>query len=72
MEDLFGFSMDMTAEQPIEKNVKCDKQLRVFSDVELQKLKKLNVSSEQALAITKLQEAIMWLGMELKRLNEHK
>lgn len=28
------------------------------------------VSSERAIAITKLQEAIMWLGMDLKAINE--
>ena len=27
-------------------------------------------SRERSLAITKLQEAVMWLGMDLKRLNE--
>ena len=28
------------------------------------------VSSERSIAITKLQEAIMWLGMDLKAINE--
>ena len=70
MEDLFDFSLDMTAEQLLEKNVKCNKQLRVSLDAELQKLKKLSGSRERSLTITKLQEAIMWLGMDLKRLNE--
>lgn len=70
MEDLFDFSLDMTPEQSLEKNVKCNKQLRVSLDAELQKLKKLNGSRERILTITKLQEAIMWLGMDLKRLNE--
>jgi hypothetical protein len=70
MEDLFDFSQDMTKEQYLEQNVKCNKQLRVSLDAELQKLKKLNSSRERSLTITKLQEAIMWLGMDLKRLNE--
>jgi hypothetical protein len=70
MEDLFDFSQDMTKEQYLEQNVKCNKQLRVSLDAELQKLKKLNGSRERSLTITKLQEAIMWLGMDLKRLNE--
>ena len=60
----------MTKEQYLEQNVKCNKQLRVSLDVELQNLKKLNKSRERILSITKLQEAIMWLGMDLKRLNE--
>jgi len=47
-----------------------DKQLRKNLDVELQVLKLLPGSRERALAITKLQECIMWLGMDLKRLNE--
>lgn len=46
-----------------------DKQLRKDLDVQLQVLKGLTPSRERALTITKLQEAIMWLGMDLKRLN---
>lgn len=41
-------------------------------DAQLQEVKKSAEafpSREKALAITKLQEAIMWLGMDLKRLN---
>lgn len=44
------------------------KTLRVELDVPLQKLKAQPPSRERALAITRLQEAIMWLGMDLKRL----
>ncbi len=51
-------------------DVKADKQLRVDLDSLLQNLKQLQPSRERALAITKVQEAIMWLGMDLKRLNE--
>lgn len=47
-----------------------DKELRRDLDAQLQKLKSLPPSRERALSITKLQEAIMWLGMDLKRLNE--
>jgi hypothetical protein len=50
--------------------VKEDKQLRKNLDEQLQHLKSLPGSRERALAITKLQESIMWLGMDLKRLNE--
>jgi len=70
MKDVFDFSKDMTQEQSFEQNAKADKQLRVNLDIELQNLKSLANSRERALAITKLQECIMWLGMDLKRLNE--
>jgi hypothetical protein len=48
--------------------IKDDKTLRKNLDDQLQQLKLLPASRERALAITKLQEAIMWLGMDLKRL----
>lgn len=54
----------------LEADVKSNKRLRVELDEQLQKLKDLPRSRERSLAITKLQEAIMWLGMDLKRLNE--
>lgn len=46
------------------------KQLRKDIDEVLQRVKGLYQSREISLAITKLQEAIMWLGMNLKRLGE--
>ena len=46
------------------------KEMRVELDRTLQVLKNLTPSRERALAVTKVQEAIMWLGMDLKRLNE--
>ena len=46
-----------------------DKRLRKLLDDALQQLKELPGSRERALSITKLQESIMWLGMDLKRLN---
>jgi hypothetical protein len=49
-----------------EANIKESKQLRVEMDAVLQKLKAAPGSRERALSITKLQEAIMWLGMDLK------
>lgn len=52
-----------------DQEVICNKQLRVGIDTHLQHLKKQTPSRERALAITKLQEAIMWLGMDLKRLD---
>lgn len=54
----------------MKKEVIANKKLRVSLDKQLQELKGLNRSRERSLAITKLQEAIMWLGMDLKRLNE--
>lgn len=47
-----------------------DKELRRDLDAQLQKLKALPPSRERSLSITKIQEAIMWLGMDLKRLND--
>lgn len=56
--------MDITREVP---NIKqCRRQI----DVVLQQVKKLDYCREVNICITKLQEAIMWLGMDLKRLNE--
>ncbi len=46
------------------------KELRRDLDVQIQKTKSLSPSRERALAITKLQEAVMWLGMDLKRIND--
>ena len=46
------------------------KELRRDIDVQIQNTKSLPPSRERALAITKLQEAVMWLGMNLKRINE--
>ena len=49
------------------------KTLRKNIDQVLQEVKKVaqeHPSREKSLSITKLQESIMWLGMDLKRLNE--
>lgn len=54
----------------INEEIKSNKQLRKDLDKSLQKLKKLDPSRERSLAITKLQECIMWLGMDLGRLND--
>ena len=62
---------DMLSKQElIEKEVIANKTLRKNLDGQLQNLKKCPASRERSLTITKLQEAIMWLGMDLKRLNE--
>lgn len=71
MDSIFVFDKDQPVnEYRISREVKADKQLRVNLDEQLQNLKGLPASRERSLAITKLQESIMWLGMDLKRLNE--
>ena len=46
------------------------KQLRKDLDEKIQEVKQLPSCRETSLAVTRLQEAVMWLGMDLKRLNE--
>ena len=50
--------------------IKNTKQLRKDIDEVLQRVKNLEFRYETANAITKLQEATMWLGMNLKRRGE--
>lgn len=52
------------------EEVVANKQLRKGIDEKIQEIKNLPPSRERSLAITKLQEGVMWLGMDLKRLNE--
>lgn len=52
------------------EEVVANKQLRKEIDEKIQEIKRLPPSRERSLAITKLQEGVMWLGMDLKRLNE--
>lgn len=47
-----------------------DKTFRKELDSVLQSMKAATPSRERALSITKLQECVMWLGMDLKRLGE--
>lgn len=68
--NIFDFTSDMDEKEFHENDVKANKQLRKNLDEQLQNLKNCPKSRERSLAITKLQEAIMWLGMDLKRLNE--
>lgn len=56
--------MDITTEIPTIK------QLRKDIDDVIQKVKNLDSCRETDICITKLQEAVMWLGMDLKRLDE--
>lgn len=53
-----------------EAEIVANKELRRDIDVQIQAVKDLPPSRERSLAVTKLQEAVMWLGMDLKRLNE--
>lgn len=53
-----------------EQEVVADKSLRKATDEIIQEVKNLPSSRERSLAITKLQEGVMWLGMDLKRLGE--
>lgn len=46
------------------------KQLRKDIDDIIQRVKKLDSCKEVSICITKLQEAVMWLGMDLKRIND--
>ena len=59
-----------TVESIINEGIRSDKKLRKDLDPILQRLKNLPKSRERSLAITKLQEAIMWLGMDLKLLGD--
>lgn len=52
----------------IEQQIIANKQLRKDLDEKIQTLCSLEKSRERSLAITKLEEAVMWLGMDLKRL----
>lgn len=54
----------------IEAEIIADKELRRDTDAIIQRVKSLPPSRERSLTITKLQEGVMWLGMDLKRINE--
>lgn len=53
-----------------ESQIVANKRLRKDIDEIIQIAKALSPSRERSLAITKLQEGVMWLGMDLKRLND--
>jgi len=57
-------------EENVSAGVIANKELRVSIDALIQKAKDLPSSRERSLGITKLQEAVMWFGMDLKRLND--
>lgn len=60
----------MPPETELEKEIIAIKELRRDGDGLIQRVKELPPSREKSLVVTKLQEAVMWLGMDLKRINE--
>lgn len=68
--DFTSFSNDMTQDQLKDLDIRANKELRKQLDATLQNVKMCPKSRERSLCVTKLQEAIMWLGMDLKRQNE--
>lgn len=52
-----------------ETEIIANKQLRKDLDAHLQTLNALPKSRERALSTTNLEQSIMWLGQDLKRLN---
>lgn len=54
----------------IDQEIVANKELRRDTDAIIQRVKALPQSRERSLTITKLQEGVMWLGMDLKRINE--
>ena len=59
-------NVNISYEQEVIEN----KRLRKEIDEKIQQVKNLPPSRERSLSVTKLQEAVMWLGMDLKRLGE--
>lgn len=53
-----------------DQEIIANKQLRKDTDEIIQRVKQLPASRERSLTITKLQEGVMWLGMDLKRIND--
>ena len=54
----------------IESEVSSIKEQRRDIDNQIKRLRLWPATRERALAITKLQEAVMWLGMDLRRIGE--
>lgn len=73
-----NFKIKLRDQPPREKEMGISRSVEIIKnktfrkdlDFVLQELKRAVPSRERNLAITKLQESIMWLGMDLKRLNE--
>ena len=58
------------AQPPHDYEVTQNKSIRRDLDDQIQRVRQLPPSRERSIAITKLQEAVMWMGMDLKRLGE--
>ena len=54
----------------IDLEIVLNKECRRDGDALIQRIKAMPPSRERALAITKFQEGVMWLGMDLKRIND--
>lgn len=54
----------------LNKEIPAIKGLRKDIDYIIQRVRNLDSCRETSICITKLQEAVMWLGMDLKRLNQ--
>lgn len=61
-------SLTKTLVEILEEQIVMTKTLRKESDELIQRVKNLEQSEERDIAIRKMQEATMWLGMNLKRL----
>lgn len=57
-------------ENETDKQVRQVKSLRRSIDEVIQEVRQVKSSREVSLTITKLQEGVMWLGMELKRIGQ--
>lgn len=58
-------------EPKLEQEIKDIKSSRVAGDAVIQMIKSIGTPTrERSLAITKFQEGVMWLGMDLKRVHD--
>lgn len=64
-----GLSQDKMKEY-VSKEIVAVKELRRDIDAITQRVKKMSMTGERGVACAKLIEATMWLGMDLKRINE--
>lgn len=64
----FPYAEEMELEHITEAAIRATKDLRVQIDAAIQSARAVKGSREMSLVITKLQEAVMWAGMNLKEL----
>ena len=57
-------------QDPVEANIISIKALRRDIDAIIQRARAIDHCREKSICITKLQEAVMWLGMNLKAIND--